>query len=199
MADLFFYPDDDYVLNHATKYLARFNTDRRHSYGLHGSEAPRDRIAEAWRFPLIDTYGGGAPGISAENEFNSYNAVTFIYAGADSQSAASIEVIRLQSLGRSVSLLACGEDRSDAILRGGLGAEPCRRPVRGFRKKQAAHIDLRKISDRFGKIAGGEKCWRHEVWKRVGMHLCGPECFVVQNMDGFSFRRIASPAPDTLR
>ncbi len=64
MADFSFRPGDDYVLNHATKYLARFNTDRRHRYGPPVSEAPRDSIAEAWRFPVVDTYGGGAPAVS---------------------------------------------------------------------------------------------------------------------------------------
>jgi hypothetical protein len=93
MADFSFHPDDDYVLNHTSKYLARFNTDRRHSCGPPGNEAPRDRIAEAWRFPVVDTYGGGAPAVTSVAAFDNYNAVAFIYAGADAQSPVSIGVI----------------------------------------------------------------------------------------------------------
>ena len=93
MAELFFYPDDEYVLNHATKYLARFNTDPRHSYGPPGTATPRDRIAEAWRFPIVDTYGGGASGANEPGKFGEYNAVTFLYAGADAQSPTSVGLI----------------------------------------------------------------------------------------------------------
>ncbi len=93
MVDSYFYPDDAYVLNHATKYLARFNTDSRHGYGLLGTQAPRDRIAEAWRFPLVDTYGGGAPAMADASRFGDYNAVTFVYAWADAHSPGSVSVI----------------------------------------------------------------------------------------------------------
>jgi hypothetical protein len=93
VVDAFFYPGHEYVLNHATKYLARFNTDRRHSYGPPGTEAPRDRVAEAWRFPIVDTYGGGAPAVTDASEFSDYNAITFIYAGADARSPSSVAVI----------------------------------------------------------------------------------------------------------
>ncbi|WP_040547106.1 gluconate 2-dehydrogenase subunit 3 family protein [Pedosphaera parvula] len=92
MADFHFHNDDRYVLNYCAKYLGRFNTDRRHSYGS-GAEAPRDRIAEAWRFPIIDTYGGGASGITAAASYQDYNQVTFVYAGADTQSPGSVAVI----------------------------------------------------------------------------------------------------------
>ena len=93
MTDLSFHSDDAYVLNYATKCLARFNTDRRHSYGPAGTQAPRDNVAEAWRFPIIDTYGGGADGVNAAAAFNDYNTVTFVYAGADPKSPASVGVI----------------------------------------------------------------------------------------------------------
>jgi hypothetical protein len=93
MAAEYFYKDDQYVLNRCTKYLARSNDDRRHSYGSAGVEAPRDRIAEAWRFPMVDTYGGGAPAMADPASFGDYNEVTFIYAGADPQTPASAAVI----------------------------------------------------------------------------------------------------------
>ena len=51
--------DDTYVLNHCTKYLARDNTDPRHDYGQYDAGDPRARIAEAWRFPIVDSYYDG--------------------------------------------------------------------------------------------------------------------------------------------
>ncbi len=93
MATAVFYKDDQYVLNYCTKYLARFNTDPRHTYGPPGTSAPRDRIAEAWRFPIVDTYAGGASAFSNSAEFSNYNEVTFIYAGADAKSPVSVAVI----------------------------------------------------------------------------------------------------------
>lgn len=93
VVDHVFYPDDQYVLNYATKYLARFNLDRRHSYGPADIQAPRDRIAEAWRFPIVDTYGGGAPAVTLASDFGNYNTVTFIYPGAEAQSPASVGII----------------------------------------------------------------------------------------------------------
>lgn len=57
MNDLYFYKSDRYLLSRRTKYLARFDTDRRHSYG--NNPQTRDSVAEAWRFPIIDTYAGG--------------------------------------------------------------------------------------------------------------------------------------------
>jgi hypothetical protein len=93
MSDLSLHFDDGFVLNYATKYLARFNTDRRHTYGPDGDARPRDNIAEAWRFPVIDAYGGGAPGLTDAADFGNYNTVTFIYAGADTKSPASVGLI----------------------------------------------------------------------------------------------------------
>ena len=51
--------DDTYVLNYSTKYLARDNSDARHNYGQYASGDPRARIAEAWRFPIVDSYYDG--------------------------------------------------------------------------------------------------------------------------------------------
>jgi hypothetical protein len=93
MDALSFFSDDQYVLNYCTKYLARFNTDRRHTYGPPGTDAPRDRIAEAWRFPVVDTYGGAAPAVTDPGQFRNYNSVTFVYAGADNLSPVSVGVI----------------------------------------------------------------------------------------------------------
>ena len=93
MPTFFFYKDDQEILNYCTKYLARFNNDPRHSYGPPGTSAPRDRIAEAWRFPVIGAYGGGASGIQSPADFSGYNEVTFIYNGSDPQSPVSVSVI----------------------------------------------------------------------------------------------------------
>src|SRR6516162_4966316 len=93
MAGYSFIKDDQYVLNYSAKYLARSNTDRLHAYGPTGVDAPRDRILEAWRFPSIGTYGGGAPAVNEPEAFSDYNEVTFIYAGADAESPASVSVI----------------------------------------------------------------------------------------------------------
>jgi hypothetical protein len=92
MADYYYYKDDQDVLNCCSKYLARFNSDYRHTYGPPGRSAPRDRVAEAWRFPVVGTYGGGATAVPLD-QANDYNDVTFIYAGADSQSPATVSVI----------------------------------------------------------------------------------------------------------
>jgi hypothetical protein len=89
----FFVKDDQYVLNYCGKYLARYNTDRRHAYGTATAASFRDRIAETWRFPVIDTYGGGVSAITNASLFGNFNEVTFIYAGADAQSPINVAVI----------------------------------------------------------------------------------------------------------
>jgi hypothetical protein len=93
MPDPFFYNEDQYIFNRCTKYLARFNTDRRSAYDTSGPEVPRDNIAEAWRFPIVDTYGGGAPAFTQAGDFSGFNQVTFVYVGADNKSPASVSVI----------------------------------------------------------------------------------------------------------
>lgn len=93
MSAAFFSKDDQYVLNYCTKYLARFNTDSRHAYSTAIPASPRDRIAETWRFPIIDTYGGGAAAFTNGSQYGNYNEVTFIYAGPDAKSPASASAI----------------------------------------------------------------------------------------------------------
>jgi hypothetical protein len=72
--------DDVYVLNYSTKYLARDNTDARHNYGQYASGDQRARIAEAWRFPIVDSYYDGNDYIASY----AFNCVTFIYADEES-------------------------------------------------------------------------------------------------------------------
>jgi hypothetical protein len=93
MNNSFFYKDEQYLLNYCTKYLARFNTDARHTYSPSGQRASSDRFLEAWRFPLIDSYGGGAPGLNNPTDFNDYNEVTFIYAGTSAFAPGSVGVL----------------------------------------------------------------------------------------------------------
>src|SRR4029450_3512884 len=71
--------DDTYVLNYSTKYLSRDNTEDRHNYGQYAAGDPRARIAEAWRFPIIDSYYDGQD-YEASYDFN---AVNFIYRNSD--------------------------------------------------------------------------------------------------------------------
>lgn len=75
---------DDYYLNYAAKYLARRNTDVRHTYGCACDEWDvRARIGECWRFPIIDTYHDPAdPQGSA-----AVNSVGFVY---DARSQAAV-------------------------------------------------------------------------------------------------------------
>src|SRR3712207_1357400 len=66
--------EPDYVLNHCTKYLARDNTDIRHSYfGLFDTER-RSRISEPWRSPVIDAHDG-----PPDDRFD-FNDVALVYA-----------------------------------------------------------------------------------------------------------------------
>ena len=80
--------DDIYVLNYSTKYLARDNSDARHNYGQYASDDPRARIAEAWRFPIIDSYYNGQDYVASY----AFNCVTFIYAD-ESRSITDVAVI----------------------------------------------------------------------------------------------------------
>jgi hypothetical protein len=66
--------DDQYVLNQCTKYLARDNPEPRHRYGPDAG-AESGRIAEAWRFPVVD----GHREAGAEAASQAVNTVTFIY------------------------------------------------------------------------------------------------------------------------
>lgn len=81
--------DPQYVLNHCTKYLARKNKDFRHNFGQYGSGDPRGNIAEAWRFPIIDSYSDGKD-FTANQELN---RVTFIYQSRGDSPPNRIELI----------------------------------------------------------------------------------------------------------
>jgi hypothetical protein len=69
--------DDQYVLNHCTRFLARDGNERRHDFGQYDAEDPRARISEAWRYPIIDSYYDGT---SVEVSYH-FNSVTFVYDG----------------------------------------------------------------------------------------------------------------------
>jgi hypothetical protein len=71
--------DDVYVLNYCTKSLARYNTDARHNYGQYSPDDRRAGTAEAWRFPVIDSYYDGR---SYEDSY-AFNTVTFVLVNAD--------------------------------------------------------------------------------------------------------------------
>lgn len=47
--------DDQYVLNHCAKFLARRNIDPRHDFGQYNPDDLRARNCEAWRFPVSDS------------------------------------------------------------------------------------------------------------------------------------------------
>ena len=67
--------DDVYILNYCTKSVARDNTDARHNYGQYSPGDTRASIAEAWRFPVIDSYYDRR---SYENSY-AFNTVTFVF------------------------------------------------------------------------------------------------------------------------
>src|SRR6266508_3044859 len=80
--------DDQYVLNHCTKYLARTSTERRHGFDQYALDDPRAQIAEAWRFPVIDSHWDGS---SAATSYQ-FNDVTFVY-DSRARAPASVEVV----------------------------------------------------------------------------------------------------------
>lgn len=77
--------DDQYVLNHCTRFLARDSVDPRHDFGQYAPGDSRAAICEAWRFPIVDSYYDGQ---STELSY-AYNNVTFVRDG---------RAIRLQSV-----------------------------------------------------------------------------------------------------
>jgi hypothetical protein len=81
--------DDEYVLNHCTKYLARTNTDARHDYGQYQPDDPRARICEPWRFPIVDTHWDPAEG---ERSF-ALNRVTIVYRADGAAAPGSVAVL----------------------------------------------------------------------------------------------------------
>lgn len=66
---------DTRTLNYAAKYLARDNTDARHNFGQFQLGDPRGRIAEGWRFPIIESYSDGVNHAAGQH----FNEVTFVY------------------------------------------------------------------------------------------------------------------------
>jgi len=73
--------DDQYVLNHCTRFLARDSADPRHDFGQYSPGDARAAVCEAWRFPVVDAYSDGR---SAESSYP-YNSVTFVYDGRAGQ------------------------------------------------------------------------------------------------------------------
>ena len=80
--------DDQYVLNHCTKYLARENIDFRHNFGQFASDDPRGLVCESWRFPVIDSFYDGA---NCEPTY-ALNTVTFVYHDPDRTASRNIAV-----------------------------------------------------------------------------------------------------------
>ncbi|WP_218015216.1 gluconate 2-dehydrogenase subunit 3 family protein [Brevibacillus dissolubilis] len=81
---------DQYVLNHCAKYLARKEGEPRHNYnGELADSDPRAKIADQWRFPIIDSYGDG----SGNPACYDYNLVTFVYAADDAETEHRISVV----------------------------------------------------------------------------------------------------------
>lgn len=68
--------DPQYLLNLCTKYLARDNADPRSDFGQYPPGDPRAAIAEAWRFPWVDSYWDGDPASSY-----AFDSVTFVWDG----------------------------------------------------------------------------------------------------------------------
>jgi hypothetical protein len=73
--------DDQYVLNHCTRFLARDSTDPRHNFGQYEPSDPRATVCEAWRFPVVDSHFDGVSAVSSYG----FNDVTFVYDGRASR------------------------------------------------------------------------------------------------------------------
>lgn len=71
--------DDQYVLNHRTRFLPRDNPAIRHDFGQYDADDSRARICEAWWFPIIDSHWDGT---SAATSY-AFNGVTFVYDARD--------------------------------------------------------------------------------------------------------------------
>lgn len=69
--------DEQYLLNHCTKYLARANLDERHSPRDIYSGQRRARFADCWRYPIIDAHDG------READAYDWNDVTFVWYSED--------------------------------------------------------------------------------------------------------------------
>jgi hypothetical protein len=79
MSPLSFATNPQYALNFCTRYLARFNAEPRHAFTEADRTLPAGTILDAWRFPLVDTYGGGADAVADPQRFSFHNQVTFIF------------------------------------------------------------------------------------------------------------------------
>jgi hypothetical protein len=90
--------DDVYVLNYCTKSLARDNDDFRHNMGQCQTDDVRGRIAEAWRFPIVDSYYD-----ATDPESDTKNIVTFVC------------VNRSEVLGRDIGVIGTFADLHSAI------------------------------------------------------------------------------------
>ncbi|HYE74021.1 MAG TPA: glycogen-binding domain-containing protein, partial [Blastocatellia bacterium] len=81
--------DDQYILNHCTKHLARDNNDERHNFGQFTQGDPRGRIAEAYHFPIIDSYFDGQD----QEQSYAFNEVTFVYFDRTAPSPQEVYVV----------------------------------------------------------------------------------------------------------
>jgi hypothetical protein len=80
--------DDQEILNACTKYLARGN---RYIDAPPNPQNPNlTRVSEAWRFPIIESYGGADA--TAGNNYT-HNEVTFVYCTPDAESVQPVAVI----------------------------------------------------------------------------------------------------------
>jgi hypothetical protein len=66
---------DDYVLSNCAKFLARDWTLARHAERPEDEGTLRAYVAEAWRFPLVDSWADGEHFVAGYDR----NAVTFVY------------------------------------------------------------------------------------------------------------------------
>lgn len=82
--------DDQYVLNHCTKFLARDSTDRRHDFGHLAPDDQRADICEPWRFPVVDSHRG-----EGEDRETAYrlNDVTFVFRPDQGQAPEDVAVV----------------------------------------------------------------------------------------------------------
>lgn len=81
--------DDLYYLNFCAKHLARSNPEGRHIYGGIAAQDPIHRIAEAWRFPIVN----GHLENGADSASRRFDEVSFIYHQPNQAPPASVAVI----------------------------------------------------------------------------------------------------------
>ena len=102
--------DDQYILNHCTKYLARVDFD------LIPVAELSEVICESWRFPVIDSH----PSPASDDVATGANRVTFIHAVQGPQQPANVTVVgtfaplythiplrRVQFLGENTRFWGC--------------------------------------------------------------------------------------------